>query len=257
MGFSKTAELRDALAGVPNGVITPTQRSILHTINSYADDTRFPSVCYIGYERMSAEIGISPRALQQNLHRLGDGRRGKRVCTKPGCKHLGIVQRHATARTGTRQNYSIDWKALRSLSSVKPTTYSESDSRKENAVECEVERETVRSGLPTYKDNKQNKQTANDFYLDQISRLVPEAKRHQLNRDELSDLLDEWGAKGCPRSELVAMLEREVSDWTRITHPRGLIEKKFRQWIADYKPTVTPPRSAVSDFATSACGMPE
>jgi len=250
MAYSKTAELRDTLAGVPDGVITPTQRFILHTINSYADDTRFPSVCYIGYQRMSDELGISPRALQQNLHRLGDGRSRKGVCAKPGCKHLGIVQRHTTARTNTRQHYSIDWKALRSLSSVKPTTYSESDSRKENAVECEVERETVRSGLPTYKDNKQNKQTENDFYLNQISKLVPEAKRHLLDRDELSDLLDEWGAKGCPRSELVAKLERAVPDWSQVTSPQPYIKKLFRQFIDEFKPTDTPPR-ALRDFSTA------
>lgn len=257
MGFNKISELREILAHVPRGVLKPTERLILHTINSYSDDTASPSLCYIGYQRLSGEVGISHRAVQDNLHRLGNGKFHRKPCLKLGCEHLNIVQRHVRfARKGSQQNYSINWTALRALSSVNPASHLDATSVHTSDVECEDIDTIVGTVLPTNRDHKFNRQTLNDNYLHDIERLVLTDRRRLLNRKVLSDLLDEWGAKSLPRSSLVEKLEHEVRDWSKIQHPQRFVEKKFREWIDEYKPTPTPAPFFAENF-DSSFKMPE
>lgn len=257
MGFDMISELRKIFARVPPGVLKPTERLILHTINSYADGDASPSVCYIGYRRLSGEVGISPRALQLNLHRLGNGTANGKPCLKPGCEHLNIVQRHVQfARKGSQQNYSIKWTVLRALSSMNPTSHLDATSVNPSDVECEEPDTIVGTVLPTNRNHRFNKQSLNDEYLTLIERLVPTNKRHELNRAVLSDLLDEWGAKNLPRPSLVEKLEREVRDWSKIKHPQPFIEKKFREWIDGYTPTPRPTQFFAENFG-EAFQMPE
>lgn len=256
MGFNKISELREILTHVPRGVLKPTERLILHTINSYSDDTASPSLCYIGYQRLSGEVGISHRAVQDNLHRLGNGKFNRKPCLKPGCEHLNIVQRHVQfARKGSQQNYSINWPALRALSSVNPASHLDATSVNPSDVECEDFDTIVGTVLPTNRDHRSNKQSLNDGYLTLIERLVPTNKRRLLNRKVLSVLLDEWGAKNLPRSSLVEKLEH-VRDWSNIKHPQAFIEKTFREWIAEYTPTPTPARYFAENFG-APFQMPE
>lgn len=257
MGFNKISELREILAHVPRGVLKPTERLILYTINSYAQDTASPSLCYIGYQRLSDEVGISHRAVQDNLHRLGNGKFNRKSCLKPGCEHLNIVQRHVRfARKGSQQNYSINWTALWALSSVNPASHLDATSVNPSDVECEDFDTIVGTVLPTNRDHRFNKQSLNDQYLNLIERLVPTNKRRLLNRKVLSVLLDEWGAKNLPRSSLVEKLEHEVRDWSKIQHPQRFVEKKFREWIDEYTPTPTPPPYFAENF-NSSFRMPE
>ena len=135
MGFDRIATLRDAFAQIPGDVLKPQHRSILHLINSYADDRKLPSVCFIGSERMCAELGYKRNYVSKLLHQLGNGRildrkSGQwRTCTKANCQHLDLVKSHVSrVRVGTRQNYSIKFDKVWSLVSVYSDTHSEASS---------------------------------------------------------------------------------------------------------------------------------
>jgi hypothetical protein len=144
MGFDKTSRLRDLLASLPPGVITPTQRLTLQTINSYTDDNNPNGACWVGHERLAKEIGVKSRALMKILHELGDGtivdKDRRRICNRACKRHLGLIKRHLKkVRVGVRQNYSVRWQALEQLSSMYQSAHLQLESMYSSELECELE----------------------------------------------------------------------------------------------------------------------
>lgn len=253
MGFSETSRLRDLLASLPTGVITPTQRLTLHTINSYTDDAKFNGACWIGHERLAREIGVKSRALMKLLHELGDGtiyEKGRsRPCNR-GCKrHLGLIKRHVkTVRVGTRQNYSIIWEALEQLSSMYQSAHLQLERMHSSYSEGALQAQGVSTPVHTYKHNKENKNLEFDLFIKEIKKAIPYSKSAKVKDwDLINQLLNEYFSKGGLK---VFALERlnEV-DWQKITNPKGFLENRFvPELLSGFSATPTPPPFRSDEF---------
>ena len=80
---------------IPGTVLNTTHRLIIKTFIEYYSETKG---VYVAFKTLARELGLSNRALLENLHYLGDGqvwRDGKRVpCINPKCKnHLKMVRK--------------------------------------------------------------------------------------------------------------------------------------------------------------------
>lgn len=253
MGFSKIDRLRDLLASLPPGVITPTQRYGLTTINSYTDDAKFNGACWIGHERLAREIGVKTRGLMKLLHELGDGtiyEKGRsRPCNR-GCKrHLGVIKRHVKkVRVGTRQNYSINWEALEQLSSMYQSTHLQLERMYSGDYEGVLQAQGVSTPVHTYKHNKHNKNLENDLFIKEMRKAIPYGKDVKVKEWELIDqLLSEYFNKG--GSKAYALERLGEVEWRKITNPRPFLEKKLLpDLIESWKPTPTPPPFRAEDY---------
>lgn len=245
MGFDKTSRLRDLLASLPPGVITPTQRLTLQTINSYTDDTKSNGACWVGHERLAKEIGVKSRALMKILHELGDGtifeKDRMRTCNRTCKRHLGLVNRHVKkVRVGTRQNYSIKWQALEQLSSMYQSTHLQLDRMYSSDLEGELEWRGVSTPVHTYKHNKQNKNLTNDYVIKDFLELIPEAQHKKLgDLKRIDELISEYRTIGGLASHLVEIVN--LTDWEQIRSPRNYLIDKLEKEIEGFVSTPTPP----------------
>lgn len=245
MGYRKIEELRTLLSMIPPEVLNPTQRLVIVTINSYSNDDDPDGACWIGHERLSQEVGVGSRALMKNFHFLGDGLR----CTKhPKEVHLNVIRRHVQkVRVGQRQSYSIKWDNLRSLASVNSGSPSDSESMNSDDLECELQTIDVGTQVHTYRDNKQNKNLSNDYYLKQILEQIPSDKRGKVsNLPRLDELFSKFKSKGGLPQVLVDIVGQ--TEWSRINSPNSYLESKLCQEVEKFSPTPTPPRFSAEDF---------
>lgn len=221
MGFSKISELRDLLAKIPTRVITSAQRLILHTINSYTDDNDPEGACWIGYERMAQEIGKSPRAVFDDLKQL---------------RALGlIIRRVPFARVMSRQKYAINWERLRALASVNSDSYLKLGSMYLTDLEGELSRKGVGTQLPTYKDNKDNKQLKNHLLISKILKKINYSKRVKVkDLITLDQLISVYLEKGGNENGLIGLFE--AVKWDEINYPQRFIESALREAIDALKP---------------------
>jgi hypothetical protein len=220
MGFSKISELRDLLAKIPTRVITSAQRLILHTINSYTDDNDPEGACWIGYERMAQEIGKSPRAVFDDLKQL---------------RALGlIIRRVPFARVMSRQKYAINWERLRALASVNSDSYLKLDSMYSTDLEGELSCKGVGTQLPTYRDNKNNKQIKNHLLISKILKMMSYSKRVKVGQLTIDQLISIYLKEGGNENGLIGLFE--AVKWDEINYPQLFIESELRKAINVLKP---------------------
>lgn len=221
MGFSKISELRDLLASIPPGVITSAQRLILHIINSYTDDNDSEGACWIGVDRMTKEMGKSPRGLFKDLQHL---------------RALGLVTTQVKfAREGKRQKYALNWKRLRALASVNSDSYLKLDSMYLTDLEGELSRKGVGTQLPTYKDNKDNKQLKNRLLISKIQEMMNYSRRVKVkDLITLDQLISVYLEKGGNENGLIGLFE--AVKWDEINYPQRFIESALREAIDALKP---------------------
>ncbi len=221
MGFSKISELRDLLASIPPGVITSAQRLILHIINSYTDDNDSEGACWIGVDRMTKEAGKSPRGLFKDLQHL---------------RALGLVTTQVKfAREGKRQKYALNWKRLRALASVNSDSYLKLDSMYLTDLEGELSRKGVRTQLPTYKDNKDNKNVIkNHLLISKILKMMNYSKRVKVGVISVDQLMSVYLEKGGNENGLIGLFE--AVKWDEINYPQRFIESALREAIDALKP---------------------
>lgn len=221
MGFSKISELRDLLAKIPTRVITSAQRLILHTINSYTDDNDPEGACWIGYERMAQEIGKSPRAVFDDLKQL---------------RALGlIIRRVPFARVMSRQKYAINWERLIALASVNSDSYLKLGSMYSTDLEGELSRKGVGTQLPTYKDNKDNKNVIkNHLLISKILKMMNYSKRVKVGVISVDQLMSVYLEKGGNENGLIGLFE--AVKWDEINYPQRFIESALREAIDALKP---------------------
>jgi hypothetical protein len=221
MGFSKISELRDLLASIPPGVITSAQRLILHTINGYTDDNDPEGACWIGYDRMTKEIGKSPRGLFDDLK---------------GLKALGLVKtQFKFSRQGKRQKYALKWERLRDLASVNSDSYLKLPSMYSTDLEGELSRKGVGTQLPTYRDNKNNKQLENRLLISKIQKMMSYPKQVKV-RDVITidQLISVYLKVGGNENGLIGLFE--AVKWDEINYPQLFIESELRKAINVLKP---------------------
>lgn len=221
MGFSKISELRDLLASIPPGVITSAQRLILHIINSYTDDNDSEGACWIGVDRMTKEMGKSPRGLFKDLQHL---------------RALGLVTTQVKfAREGKRQKYALNWKRLRALASVNSDSYLKLDSMYLTDLEGELSRKGVGTQLPTYKDNKDNKNVIKNHLLSsKILKMIKYPKRVKVGVIVVDQLISVYLEKGGNENGLIGLFE--AVKWDEINYPQRFIESALREAIDALKP---------------------
>lgn len=251
MGFNKTGSLRDLLASLPPGVITPTQRYVLTTVNSYTDDTKFNGACWIGHERLAKEIGVKTRGLMKILHELGDGTIYEKDRSRPcnqGCKrHLGVIKRHVKkVRVGIRQNYSINWETLEQLSSMYQSTHLRLERMYSGDYEGVLQGQGVGTEVHTDKHNKHNKNLENDLFIKKM--IIPYSKKAKVKNWKLiDDLLTDYFLRG--GSESWALERLNEVRWDDITNPRLFLERRFLpDLIESWKPTPIPPPFRAEDY---------
>ena len=102
---------------IPGKVLNTTHRLIIKTFIEYYSEAKG---VYVSFKTLAKELGLSNRALLENLHYLGDGqvwRDGKRVpCTNPKCKnHLKIIHGSHYPRADKGQVYRLEFNNLRAL----------------------------------------------------------------------------------------------------------------------------------------------
>lgn len=215
MGFSKISELRDLLAKIPTRVITSAQRLILHTINSYTDDNDPEGACWIGYEQMAKEIGKSPRGLFDDLK---------------GLKALGLVKTQVKfARQGKRQKYVLNWERLRDLASVNSDSYLKLPSMYSTDLEGELSRKGVGTQLPTYRNNKNNKQIKNHLLISKILKMMSYSKRVKVGQLTIDQLISVYLEKGGNENGLIGLFE--AVKWDEINYPQRFIESALKEAI--------------------------
>jgi hypothetical protein len=245
MGFDQIPELRLLLQGIPTGVLTPTQRYTLMIINSYCDDDDPRGSCWIGHENLSKQLGVSIRGLNVALHKLGGGYDCKK---HPREFHLDLIQRHVrNVRVGTRQNYSIKWDNLRSLSSMYSGSPSKSESMNSHDLEHELASTRARTEVHPYKHNKHNKHLQNDYYIKQIIEVIPNEKKKKLGSlENLDALITQYRVKGGIGQHLVDVLN--MTQWDQIHSPAKYLVGKVKSEIESFVPTPTPGRFRAEDF---------
>ena len=239
--------MRDILASIPAGAITPTQRYALTIINTYSDDTKINGACWIGHERLSKELGVRTRGLMKILHELGDGsivdKDRIRPCNK-GCKrHLGVLNKHLKrVLVGTRQSYSINWQSLEQLSSMYQSAHLNLEKPYSGDLECELEAQKVGTSVHTYKHNKNNKNLKNwDFISNDFLKAIPYSQRLKINDYLIIDqLVSEYFERGGRGFQLVELVNNQ--NWREIRMPRHFIEKRLLpNAISSFRETPTPP----------------
>ena len=204
MSFNDIEPFRKALAGVPDGVIKPSMASLLWVIVSY------PNGCYIGQEALAKQARLKHDNFTKVL----------RACTQ-----LGLIKREQTyARTGLRQNYSVNMPRLLELGRVEISTPS-FDTRVESKTPVgATESETGSTPVDPYRDNKNNKSSKEDLFSNLLKN-IPANKRFGFDSDVLSQLkkLEHRG------TTLEAVKEdlRLVS-WDSITNPKAFILSRLK-----------------------------
>jgi hypothetical protein len=117
MAYELLLPYRKLAQEIPGTVLNTTHRLILTTFIEYYSEAKG---VFVSFPTLAKELGLSKRALLENLHYLGDGqvwRDGKRVpCTNPKCKnHLKIIHGSHYARADKGQIYRFEFNNIRAL----------------------------------------------------------------------------------------------------------------------------------------------
>jgi hypothetical protein len=128
MAYELLLPYRKLAQEIPGTVLNTTHRLIITTFIEYYSEAKG---VYVSFKTLAKELGLSKRALLENLHYLGDGqvwRDGKRVpCTNSKCKdHLKIIHGSHYARADKGQVYRLEFNNLQALATsvriTAPTT---------------------------------------------------------------------------------------------------------------------------------------
>lgn len=117
MAYELLLPYRKLAQEIPGTVLNTTHRLIITTFIEYHSKDKG---VFVSFKTLAKELGLSNRALLENLHYLGDGqvwRDGKRVpCTNPKCKnHLKIIHGSHYARADKGQVYRLEFNNYRAL----------------------------------------------------------------------------------------------------------------------------------------------
>ena len=117
MAYELLLPYRKLAQEIPGTVLNTTHRLIITTFIEYYSEAKG---VFVSFPTLAKELGLSKRALLENLHYLGDGqvwRDGKRVpCTNPKCKnHLKIIHGTHYARADKGQIYRFEFNNIRAL----------------------------------------------------------------------------------------------------------------------------------------------
>ena len=117
MAYELLLPYRKLAQEIPGTVLNTTHRLIITTFIEYHSEDKG---VYVAFKTLAKELGLSNRALLENLHYLGDGqvwRDGKRVpCINPKCKnHLKIIYGSHYARADKGQVYRLKFNNLSAL----------------------------------------------------------------------------------------------------------------------------------------------
>ncbi len=234
MGYDNIAPLRNLFARDSDGLLNQTQRLILQTIVTYESDGKG---CFVGYDRLAAETGLKKRALQENLHYLGDGlvwKDGKRnLCTNSECKaHLKIVKTSHYARRGKQQVLRTDLRAYERELSMRDGAPIEVASMQSGAVKGVPISEIASAIAHPYKQEIHNKQLNESFAVKLQSYLrtkLANSKRFAIS-PALVQLCDELEHKGTSFKAIEAEISAVDSD--SILNPKAWVTSRLKDLVA-------------------------
>jgi len=245
MGYDNIAPLRNLFARDSEGLLNQTQRLILQTIVTYESDGKG---CFVGYDRLAAETGLKKRALQENLHYLGDGlvwKDGERnLCTNTECKaHLKIVKTSHYARRGKQQVLRTDLRAYERELSMRDGAPFEVVSMQSEVAKGVPVSEIVSATAHPYKQEIQDKQLQESYAVRLQSYLrtkLPNSKRFGVT-PALIQICDELEHKGTSFKAIEAEISAVDSD--SILNPKAWVTSRLKDlatrepvWSWDHLP---------------------
>jgi hypothetical protein len=204
MSFNDIEPFRKALEGIPDDLIKPSMASLLWVIVSY------PNGCYIGQDALAKQARLKHDNFTKVL----------RACTK-----LGLINREQTyARTGLRQNYSVNMNRILELGRVEISTPT-LDNRVENKAPLGVtDSDTGSTPVDPYKYNKNNKSSRDDLFSNfQLS--LPAHKRFSFDL-EVSNQLKNLEHRGTTLEAIQDDLR--LVAWDSITNPKAFVISRLR-----------------------------
>jgi hypothetical protein len=157
MAYELLLPYRKLAQEIPGTVLNTTHRLIITTFIEYHSEDKG---VFVSFKTLAKELGLSNRALLENLHYLGDGqvwRDGKRVpCINPKCKsHLKIIYGSHYARADKGQVYRLKFNNLSALAtSVRITAPTTNPSVRLDVKEGEASSENACATPHPYIPNK-------------------------------------------------------------------------------------------------------
>lgn len=235
MSFNDIEPFRNALEGVPEGLIKPNMASLLWVIVSY------PNGCYIGKDALAKRARLKPDNYDKVL----------RACTK-----LGLIDREQThARTGVRQCYRVNMTRLMELGRVENSPPTPTNRVELKPVLGGTESETGGTQVHPYKEYKYYKSSKEDLFNSSLS-FIPATKRFAVSK-ELHNLLEELEHRGTTLEAIEAEFSRV--DWNSIDNPRVFLLGRLRDLVArpvQYTATNRPPKCANPDCDEESRTLP-
>jgi len=281
MSYDDLLPWRALAQRIPKEVLNPTHRLIIVTLMTYESQDKG---AYFSPANISAELGLSYRAVLDNFHYLSSGLVWKdgvrQACTNSACKaHLGVLKTSHYARANRAQTYRIDMKAIEALASVHlsaPTASSvqpSADLGEPENIERVPESSSVCTEVQAYKHNKHliniNKRTyANKINLDRFNTLRPllrDELRHLQGGKNYEGALDILDSKGATVEEVARHINSQ--NFANSHNLGGLVASMLTSYADSYtsvKPTVKPawcglcesPENRVEEFSYEITSFP-
>jgi hypothetical protein len=249
MSYDDLLPWRALAQRIPKEVLNPTHRAIILTLMTYESQDKG---AYFSRENISAELGLSYRAVLDNFHYLSSGlvwKNGVRqACTNSACKaHLGIIKTSHYARANRPQTYRIDMKAIEALASVHlsaPTASSvqpSADLGEPKNIERVPESSSVCTEVQAYKHNKhlinidKRKTDINtERFNEVILKGVPSELRSTVNAGRnIEELLNEAESLELSRNAIRDYLN--VTNWQNVNSAGGIVITRLGKLITDRK----------------------
>lgn len=282
MSYNELLPWRALAQRIPKDVLNPTHRYIIVTLLTYESEDKG---AFFKSAHISAELGLSTRAVMDNFHYLGVGlvwRDGVRqACTNPECKaHLGVIKTSHYARSGRAQTYRIDMVKLEELASMhsgahsSTSMHSDTEEHAPENLEHAPEGTSASTTPHAYIHNKHlidmNKRTYdNKINLNRFNTLRP------FLRDDLRQLqggknyesaLDVLDRKGATVQEVARFLNSQ--NFANSRNLGGLFGSMLTSFADSYtsaKPTEKPawcgscesPENRIEDFSYEIKSFPE
>ena len=247
MSYDDLLPWRALAQRIPKEVLNPTHRAIILTLMTYESQDKG---AYFSRENISAELGLSYRAVLDNFHYLSSGLVWKdgvrQACTNSACKaHLGIIKTSHYARANRPQTYRIDMKAIEALASVHlsaPTASSvqpSADLGEPENIERVPESSSVCTEVQAYKHNKHliniNKRKTDintERFNEVILKGVPSELRSTVNAGRnIEELLNEAESLELSRNAIREHLN--ITHWQNVNSAGAIVLIRLQELITD------------------------
>ena len=249
MSYDDLLPWRALAQRIPKEVLNPTHRAIILTLMTYESDDKG---AFFSRENISAELGLTYRAVLANFHYLSSGLIWKdgirQACVNSKCKaHLGIIKTSYYARANRAQTYRVDMKAIEALASVHhgaPTTSSVQPSaelRAPESIERAPESSSACTEVHAYKHNKhlininkRNTDINTERFNEVILKGVPSELRSTVNAGwNIEEPLNVAESLGLSRNAIREYLN--VTHWHYVNSAGAIVIKRLQALIEERK----------------------